>query len=121
MADLSSFQCIEMAIFNTASLGASFSALNGASSYSLYTGSGFQDDIKILKIYNASTVGITISYDGVTNHDFFPSGATIIIDLQANHENNSAYGSGTKNGRKGQILFGKGSAGTGNLYISGYR
>jgi len=111
-ADLSSFQCIPRAVFNTASLTASYQTLNG---------SGFADDIKILKIYNDGTLGIDISYDGVTDHDFFPGGATIIIDLQTNHADNSAYGAGTLGGRKGQILFGKGTAGVGNLYIIGFR
>jgi hypothetical protein len=112
MAELSSFQCIPRAVFNTASLTGSYASLNG---------SGFGDDIKILKIYNGGTLGIDISYDGITDHDFFPSGATIIIDLQTNHSDNSSYGSGTLNGRKGQIIFGKGTAGVGNLYIAGYR
>lgn len=112
MAELSSFQCIPRAVFNTASLTGSYVSLNG---------SGFGDDIKILKIYNAGTLGIDISYDGVTDHDYFPAGATLIIDLQSNHSDNSAYGAGTLNGRKGQIIFGKGTAGVGNLYIIGYR
>lgn len=110
-----------MAVFNSASLTGSFAPLNGSSSYLIFTGNGFQDDIKILKVYNGSTVGVTVSYDGVTRHDFWPAGATIIIDLQTNHADNSAYAAGTLNGRKGQIIFGSGSAGAGNIYISGYR
>jgi hypothetical protein len=111
-ADLSSFQFIPRAVFNTATITGTYQALNGT---------GFGDDIKILKIYNAGTQGIDISYDGVTDHDFYPSGATIIIDLQTNHADNSAYGAGTLYGRKGQVIFGKGTAGTGNLYIIGIR
>lgn len=112
MADLSSFQCITRAVFNTASLPGSYGTLNGT---------GFSDDIKILKIYNGSTVGIDVSYDGVTDHDYFPAGSTLILDLQTNHSDNASNGSGTLNGRKGQIIFGKGTAGVGNLYIIGYR
>jgi hypothetical protein len=112
MAELSSFQCIPRAVFNTATLTGTYASLNGT---------GFGDDIKILKVYNAGTLGVDISYDGVTDHDFFPSGATIIIDLQTNHSDNSAYGSGTLYGRKGQIIWGKGTAGVGNLYIIGFR
>jgi len=112
MSELSSFQCITRAVFNTASLTGSYAALNST---------GFTDDIKILKIYNAGTLGIDISYDGVTDHDFFPAGATIIIDFQTNHADNSSYSSGTLYGRKGQIIYGKGTAGAGNLYIIGFR
>ena len=112
MADLSSFQCITRADFNTSSLTGSYQVLNG---------SGFSDDIKILKIYNGGSVGIDISYNGITPHDYWPAGATLIIDLQANHADNSAYGSGTLGGRKGQKIYGLGTAGTGTLYIAGYR
>lgn len=121
MADLSSFQCIEMAVFNTASMSGSFAALNGSASYAIFTGNGFQNDIKILKFYNDGSQAITISYDGVTQHDYLPSKATLIIDLQTNHADNSSYASGILNGRAGQIVYGKGTAGTGNVYISGYR
>lgn len=113
MADLSSMQAITMAVFDTASLSGTYQSLNGT---------GFSDDVKVLKFYNGSNVGVTVSYNnGIADQDFFPSAATQIIDLQANHADNSAYGSGTLNGRKGQIVFGKGSAGTGNFYIIGYR
>jgi hypothetical protein len=115
--DLSSFQCIEMTTFDTATLTGSYTAMN----------TGFSDDIKILKIVNMGTNGVEVSYDGVTDHDFYaptPNGVAaipLIINLQANHSCNSSYGSGTLNGRQGQIIYGKGTAGTGNLYIIGYR
>lgn len=113
VADSSWFSCIPMAVFNTASLTGTYASLNGT---------GFSSDIKLLKIFNGSNVGITISYDnGVTDHDYFPPNSTFIIDLQANHADTSSYGSGTLYGRTGQIIMGKGSAGTGNFYISGYR
>lgn len=115
MSEYDYFQCIPMAVFDTATLAETYAALNG---------SGFGDDIKILKIYNAGTIGITISYDnGVTDHDFYPSGATQIIDLQSNHPTEGNYAKGTKVGRKGQIIMGKRgvATGAGNLYIIGYR
>ena len=119
--DLSRMQVVEMAVYNTAGLTASYAGMNLAASYLIYTGDGFPDSIKILKYYNGSNVGITISYDGVTRQDYLPPGATQITDLQSNHADNSAYGSGTLNGAQGQIVYGKGSAGTGSLYIVGYR
>lgn len=108
----SRFECITMATYDTSGLGASYAALNGT---------GFSDDIKILKIISESDAGVEISYDGSTDHDYVKAGSSFILDLQANHACNSSYGSGTKGGRKGQIIYGKGSAGTGNLYIIGYR
>lgn len=119
--NLDSFQCIEMAVFDSSGLSGTYAIMNGPSQYEIYTGTGFEEDIKILKFYNDSDVGVTLSYDSVKRCDFIPSKGTLIIDLQTNHSDNSAYGAGTLNGRKGQTIFGKGSAGTGNIYISGYR
>jgi len=110
MADY--FNAITRAVFDTATLTGTYQALNGT---------GFSDDVKIIKIFSAGTKGIDISYDGVTDHDFYPAGATEIRDLQTNHANESSNSSGTWRGRKGQIIYGKGTAGTGNLYIIGFR
>jgi hypothetical protein len=113
MADLSSFQCIPAVSFDLAGLSGTFQPLNG---------SGFGDDIKILKVFNANTTtGVDISYDGVTKHDYWPPGATIIIDLQTNHADNSSSGAGTLNGRKGQIIWGRTSTTSTQLQIAGYR
>lgn len=119
--ELSRFQWVEMAVFDSSTLTNSYQAMNGASQYLIFTGSGFPDSIKSLKIYNGSNVGITVSFDGVVRHDYWPAGASIILDIQTNHANNSAYGSGTLNGAQGQIIYGKGTAGTGSVYISAYR
>ncbi len=120
-----SFRCIEMAIFNTATLTGSYQMMNGPSQYVIYTGTGFQYSIKILEFYNAGTSPILISYDGVTNHDVMPAGGTKIIDLQTNHDNDGMTSSGHLIGRAGQIVWGLLPAGaspsTGNLYIVGYR
>lgn len=112
MAELSSFQCITSSDFNLGGLTGSFAALNGT---------GFSDDIKMLKIYNGSGTGVDISYDGVNKHDFWPAGATIVFDFQTNHANNSSYGAGTLNGRKGQIIYGRTSTTSTQLNMSGYR
>jgi hypothetical protein len=108
----SCFEAITMVVFDTATLTGTFEPLNPT---------GFSDDIKIFKIFNGSTVGVTISYNGVTPNDFYPATSTLIVDLQTNHEDTSNTGSGTLGGRKGQIVWGMGTAGTGNIYIIGYR
>src|ERR1700754_1798651 len=92
------------------------------SEWNLSTFKWYGDDIKILKMFNPSTtVGVDISYDGVTKHDYWPPGATLIIDLQTNHADNSAYGAGTLYGRKGQIIWGRTSSTSAQLQIAGYR
>ena len=108
----SSVSCIPIATFDPATLTGSYQALNGT---------GFADDIKIMEIYNGGTVGIDISFDGVTTHLFWPAKATLIVDFQTNHANTSAYASGTKYGRKGQIIYGKTSSSSLLLSIAGYR
>ena len=119
--ELSRFKWVEMAVFNSAGLTGSYQPLNGPAQYAIFTGLGFEDSVKSIKIYNGSTVGVTISFDGVTRNDFWPAGATIILDVQANHADNSAYGSGTLNGAQGQVIYGLGTAGVGSIYISAYR
>jgi len=121
--DLSSFQMVEMAVFDTSTLTASYQGLNLAANYLIYTGTGFPDDIKILKIYNGGSQGVTISVDGVTRQDYWPAGMTLIVDLQTNHADGSSTGTGTLNGRKGMIIYGlnAGAASVGSLYISGFR
>lgn len=110
--ELDSVQCINNASFDLAGLTGSFAPLNG---------SGTSDSVKQLVIFNGGAVGVDISYDGVTKHDFWPAGATIVLDFQTNHADNSAYGSGTKVLRKGQIIWGRTSTTSTQLQISGYR
>jgi hypothetical protein len=93
--DLSSFTCIPAASFDLTTLTGSFAPMNGT---------GFGSDIKILKIYNGSAVGVDISFDGVTKHT-----------------NNSSYGSGTLNGRAGQVIYGRTSTTATQLQMAGYR
>jgi hypothetical protein len=123
MEDLDSFQCIEMAVFDANSLSGTYQAMNGAAQQADTGSVGFQDDIKILKIYNDGSTGVTISFNGVVKHDYLPSKGTQIIDLQTNHKDWGTHGTGTLNGRKGQIVYGKGSSSTAglNIYITGYR
>ena len=110
--DLTSFSCITAASFDLTTLTGTFQPLNGT---------GFSDDIKMMKIYNGSGVGVDISYDGVNKHDFWPAGATLVLDFQANHSDSSAYGAGTLNGRAGQIIYGRTSTTATQLQIAGYR
>jgi len=111
---------VEMAVFDSADMTSSFQGMNLAANYVIYTGDGFQAPVKIIQVYNGSDEDVTVSLDGVTQNAFWPAGATLIVDVQTNHADNSAYGAGTLNGAQGQILYGKGTAGTGNIYIMGY-
>ena len=120
--ELSCVQCVLKAQFNPASLTGSYQPLNGAGSQSDAGSIGFSDSCKILKIYNPSTtVSIDVSLDGVSDHDFIPPLATLIVDFQTNHYDGGTYGTGTLNVRKGQIIYGKTAANPTFLQIIGYR
>lgn len=111
--ETSRVQCVLKASFNPASLTGSYQAMNG---------SGFSDNVKILKLYNASTtVSIDISLDGVNDHDFISPLGTLIVDFQTNHYDGPVYGQGTLNVSQGQILYGKTAANPTFLQIVGYR
>lgn len=110
--ELSSFQAIPAAQFNTAGLTGTFQPLNG---------SGFPADIKIMQVYNGSGVAIDISYDGINLAIVWPAGATLIVDFQTNHSNTSSFGSGTLNGRQGQVIYGRTSVNPTYLTIGGFR
>lgn len=106
------FQAITAVSFDVTTLTGSFQSLNG---------SGFSDDVKILKMYNPSASGIDISFDGVTKHDYWPPGGTLIIDFQTNHGTDSSNAMGRLHGRKGQIIYGRTTTTSAQLQISGYK
>lgn len=103
---------VTKSVFNPASLTGSYQAMNGT---------GFDDSVRIWKLYNGSTtISIDISFDGVTNHDFIPPLGTLIVDFQTNHDADSSFGTGTKQLRKGQIIWGKTAESPTFLQIIGY-
>jgi bifunctional ADP-heptose synthase (sugar kinase/adenylyltransferase) len=65
---------------------------------------------------NASTANVTISYDGTTDHEVVLAGST----LQVNAQNNSQPASYVANFSKGLVVWAKGTAGVGEIYLSGY-
>jgi hypothetical protein len=106
-------QCVLKAQFDPTTLTGSYVALNGT---------GFNDTVKILKIFNPSqTIAVDISLDGVNDHDFIPPRGTLIVDFQANHFNWPSTAAGTLNVMVGQILYGKTAAQPTFLQIVGYR
>ena len=110
---LDSVQFITKAQFNPASLNGTYQVMNGT---------GFTDDVKIFEMFNPSTtVSIDISYDGVTDHDFIGPQQAKIRDFQANHATNPNSASGTKYGRKGQLVWGKTAASPTFLQMIGSR
>lgn len=71
---------------------------------------------RILKITNNSTVDVTVSYNGgTTDQEYVPTGTFLLIDNTAN-----AVAGAECAMPKGTQVSIKGSAGTGNVYLSTY-
>lgn len=109
--DFNSVQTIEMSTFDSTGLTGTFAPLNGT---------GTSDDAKILRIINDSSESVIISYDGSTDADILLTKTSQLYGFQEN-ASSTPENSGTLNVRKGQIIYGRGTPGTGNIYISGYR
>lgn len=70
---------------------------------------------RIIKLTNNSTVDVTVSWDGINDHEILPAGSFLLLDVSSNREmsNVCEISQGT------QFLV-KGSAGTGSVYLSSY-
>lgn len=108
MGDKNVLEPIPRASFDTANLTGSYQAIDA---------SGFDSPVVVVKMYNGGSVGVDVSWDGSTDHDFMPSGATLILDISANKNKENQKLAG----EKGQIIYLKGSAGTGLYYLSAWR
>jgi hypothetical protein len=85
-------------------------------SYAPLNGTGFTQAPFLIRINNASSMGITISYDGVNDHEFIPANTVFQLNAQTNAQPNAQ----TALFPKFTIVYVKGTAGTGNIYLSGY-
>jgi hypothetical protein len=88
--------------------GAGYQAINGPG--------GLPQPCTMLKIVNNSTVLVTISWDGTTNHDVAPLGSIVIYDFQSNSQPSGDLSAA----KKGTIIYVNGSAGTGLIYLVGF-
>jgi hypothetical protein len=105
-------KAIPMTTFNGGALSGSYQAINT---------SGFPEACFLIRIVNDNSTNITISYDGINDHDQLAGTIagvpreTLVIDLTSNPAL-----SGYLFFAKGTIVYVKGSAGAGSIYLSGY-
>lgn len=90
------------------------STLSGA--YKPISAAGLPQACFLLRITNAATKALTISFDGVTDHEYIPSGTSITLEVQTNNQPNNRVALWAKN----QVIYVNGTASTGNVYVSGY-
>jgi len=111
--ELSRVQCVTKSEFDLSTLTGTFAALNGT---------GFSDNVKVMKIFNPSTtVSLDVSFNGVDAHDFIPPLSTLIVDFQANHLTGPTFSGGMWNVARYQILYGRTAVNPSFLQIVGYR
>lgn len=100
-------EAIELQSINSTTFTGAYQAINT---------DGLEHACSILRIVNDSTKDVTISYDGVTPHDYIRSGSDLTLNLQANASPNG-YVSLVK---KGTVVYVSATAGTGYVYLAGY-
>jgi hypothetical protein len=84
--------------------------------YQKINSSGLSNPCFLVRIVNSSNKDVTISYDGSTDNDVIAANTTAQYPFQSNSQpnNNAAFLA------KGTVIWVKGTAGTGNIYLSGY-
>ena len=98
---------IPLTTFNSASVTASYQPINSG---------GLNFSCILLRVNNASNAAITISYDGVTDHEYIQAAGLLEIQAQANSlpsPNACCF-------KRGTIIYLKGTAGVGTIALSGY-
>lgn len=84
--------------------------------YAPINATGFTQAPFFIRIINASSAAITVSYNGVNDHEFIPANSVFELACQTNAQPASGVALFPKN----TVVYIKGTAGTGNIYLSGY-
>ena len=95
---------IELTSMASGDIAAGFTAINA---------DGLDESCHIIRFCNDTDTDVTISYDGVTNHEYLKTGNSLLIYAM--------FAKARAAFRKGSVMYAKGTAGqSGNLYLSGY-
>ena len=77
-------------------------------------GTSFGHPMRLVKIVNNSTMDVTVSFDGINDNDYVPTGSFTLYDLTTNKvlpDTTFVFQNGTQ-------VYVKGTAGTGNVYLT---
>lgn len=75
-------------------------------------GSALTRPIRLVKFVNDSSVPVTLSWDGVTDHDYLPANSFAVFDLTSNEVRQDGWFIG-----QGTQFYVKGAAGVRYVYI----
>lgn len=87
-----------------------------SSSYQAINAGGLPHPCFLIRIANNSTQPVTISYDGSTDNEFVLDNYTLEVPFAVAAQ----PGATPPVFQKGWTVYVKGTAGTGNIYLSGY-
>lgn len=100
-------QIAPLGTLSSASLSGSYQAVN--------TG-GLPAGCFLVRIINAATTAITISYDGTTDHELVGANSFLELNLQSNSQPPAFIA----NMKKGTVIYVKGTAGSGTIGVAAY-
>jgi hypothetical protein len=107
MAVKSIIQAIPLTSLGSGSVSGTYAAINSA---------GLPNPCSILRIINNSNKDVTVSFDGINDHEFVPTLTSVHLSLQSNAQPNTLSAVIPQ----GTIVYIKGTTGTGTVYLVGY-
>lgn len=107
MSVKNSIQAIALTSIDSATFTGSYQAINS---------SGLSKNCFMIRITNNSNKDVTVSYNGSTDHDFIKAGTSIQLSFQDMAQPNNFIA----NMSLGTIVYVKGAAGAGLVYLAGY-
>ena len=88
----------------------------GIAVYAPFNAAGLEGSLSFIRVTNDSNTDVYLSYDNIHDHEFIPAGKTIQVCFQAN----SILASQVSLLRKHTVVYLRGNAGVGYIYLSGY-
>jgi len=104
---LNKVKAIALTNIDSSTVSGTYQAINAA---------GLDQACFLVRVMNASNQNVTLSYDGSTDNDVVLANSTLDVPAQTNSSPNNKVALFAK----GQVVYVKGTAGTGNIYLSGY-
>lgn len=85
-------------------------------SYQAINSSGLPQACFRITLFNTTNGVIDVSYDGSTDNDIIPASGSLTIEAQTNNQPSAHVALFAK----GQVVYVKGSSGSGSVYLIGY-
>lgn len=93
-----------------------FGSAGMAAGYAAANAGGLEEACFMIRIINDSDTDINISFDGTTDHEYLRTQEVLQIGFQANSQPSNFRSLLAR----GTVIYFRGTAGAGTIYISGY-